>query len=318
MKTGFLYDPVFLQHNTGTGHPECSARLSVTMQYLRDQSWFDALHPVSPRMVDPQWLETVHNSDYIRRARDTCHAGAPFLDVMDVSVCKDSFEIALQATGGTLELADQLMAGKIDNGFALVRPPGHHAERDMAMGFCLFNNVAILARYLQQQYGLDKVLILDWDVHHGNGTQHTFEEDPSVLYISTHQYPFYPGTGSYTESGRGRGQGATLNCPMPAGSTDDDYEKVFMDRILPKIDVFQPEFIIISAGFDAHRDDPLANICLSTEFFGWMSERLLEQADHYASSRIISVLEGGYNLTALPHCIGQHLTLLSGTHSMTE
>lgn len=314
MKTGFLYNPIFLQHDTGTGHPECSDRLITTMQYLHDQPWFTTLQLFSPRQAERHWIESVHDNDYIKRAEDTCKAGATFLDVMDVSVCKQSFDVALRATGGTLELADQIIAGHINNGFALVRPPGHHAEKNMALGFCLFNNVAILARYLQQQHGLDKILILDWDVHHGNGTQHTFEEDPSVLYISTHQYPFYPGTGAYSETGIGPGKGATLNCPMPAGSADSDYEHAFMNRILPKIDEFRPDAIIISAGFDAHIDDPLANICLTTGFFGWMTERMMEKAEQYAGNRIISVLEGGYNLKMLPRCIEQHLKILSGTH----
>ena len=265
MNTGFLYDPIYLQHDTGTGHPECSERLIASTQYLKEQPWFNQLHSVASRKADHRWIETIHDNDYIKRAEETCKAGAPFLDSMDVGICKSSYDIALQATGGTLALADEIISGNIDNGFALVRPPGHHAEKSMALGFCLFNNVAILARYLQQQYGVDKVLILDWDVHHGNGTQHTFEEDPSVLYISTHQYPFYPGSGAYSETGNGRGSGATLNCPMPAGSSDKDYERVFMDQILPKIDVFKPEVIIISAGFDAHIDDPLADIRLSTE-----------------------------------------------------
>jgi len=316
MKTGFLYDPVFLQHDTGGGHPECSERLISTMQYLHNRPWFNSLQFFSPHKAERQWIETVHENDYIKRAEETCKYNIPYLDVMDVSVSRESFDVALMATGGTLELADQMIAGNINNGFALVRPPGHHAEKDMALGFCIFNNVAILARYLQKQHGLDKILILDWDVHHGNGTQHTFEEDPSVLYISTHQYPFYPGTGAYTETGIGRGKSATLNCPMPAGSGDKDYENAFLNKILPKIDEFRPEAIIISAGFDAHIDDPLANICLSTEFFGWMTVRMMEKAEQYAGGKIISVLEGGYNLKMMPYCIEQHLTKLSGTHQI--
>ncbi|MCG8324888.1 MAG: histone deacetylase, partial [Thiotrichales bacterium] len=180
---------------------------------------------------------------------------------------------------------------------------------------CLFNNVAILARYLQKQHGLDKILILDWDVHHGNGTQHLFEEDPSVLYISTHQYPYYPGTGAYTEDGIGKGKGATLNCPMPAGADDVMYETAFMEKILPGIDEFRPDSIIISAGFDAHRQDPLAQINLSTEFFGWMTSRIMEKADAYCDGRILSALEGGYNLQMLPLCVAEHLSVLSARHS---
>ena len=193
-----------------------------------------------------------------------------------------------------------------------MRPPGHHAEHDQAMGFCILNNVAILARYLKAVHGLDKVLVLDWDVHHGNGTQHTFEEDPSVLFASTHQYPFYPGTGAWSETGIGKGRGATLNCPMRAGSDDKDYEAAFMEKILPAIDQFKPEFIIISAGFDAHRDDPLGEINLSTGFYGWMTDRIMEMADKHAGGRIVSVLEGGYNLAMLPLCIEEHLKGLSG------
>ena len=314
MNTGLLYDPVYLNHNTGAGHPECAERLAVTIRHLKNQEWFDQLRPVSIRTVEQQWLETVHNHNYINRAEQICLAGVPFLDSMDVSVCKESYNIALQATGGVLTLADQVMNNKINNGFALIRPPGHHAETDMALGFCLFNNVAVLARYLQKQYGVDKVLILDWDVHHGNGTQHTFEDDPSVLYISTHQYPYYPGTGAWYETGTGPGEGATLNCPMSAGSGDREYEQIFTEKILPKIDQFHPDIIIISAGFDAHKDDPLGNINLSTGFYAWMTETLMEKADKYANGKIISVLEGGYNLKRLPECIARHLAVLSGNN----
>ena len=181
----------------------------------------------------------------------------------------------------------------------------------MALGFCLFNNVAILARYLQLHYGIDKVAIVDWDVHHGNGTQHIFEEDPSVLYISTHQYPYYPGTGNYTETGIGKGTGATLNCPMAAGSTDKDYEHAFIKQILPKLDEFKPGFVLISAGFDAHYADPLGGINLTENFFGWMTMQLMQKAEQYCNNRIISLLEGGYNLDALARCIGIHLQELS-------
>jgi acetoin utilization deacetylase AcuC-like enzyme len=311
MKTGFHYDPVYLQHDTGMGHPECSERLTATMHFLRQQPYFDQLQPVTARTADLEWIETVHNQDYIRRAKLTCQTGMPFLDSMDVSISNRSFEIALQAAGSAMELADRIVSGKIDNGFALIRPPGHHAENGMALGFCIFNNVAILARYLQKQHGMNKVLILDWDVHHGNGTQHTFEEDPSVFYISTHQYPYYPGTGAWYETGTGRGEGATLNCPMAAGSGDREYEAAFMEKILPAIDHFRPEMIIVSAGFDAHINDPLGNINLSTEFYGWMTDVLMEKADKYSGGRIVSLLEGGYNLKMLPRCVGEHLKKLA-------
>jgi len=310
MATGFAFDPGFLKHDAGYGHPECPERLSRSMDYLQKRPWFATLKPVTSRTCDLEWIEKIHLNEYIKHARDTCRSGLPFLDSPDVGICKESYDIALLAAGTPLVMADEIIANKMNNGFAMLRPPGHHAEFNMALGFCLFNNVAILARYLQMEHGFDKILILDWDVHHGNGTQHSFEKDPSVLYISTHQYPFYPGTGAYTETGIGKGEGSVLNCPMPAGSTDQDYEKAFREKIIPKIQNFKPEFIIISAGFDAHRDDPLADIWLSTGFFGWMTERMLEMADQFSQGKMISILEGGYNLDVLPLCIEQHLLKL--------
>ena len=317
MNTGFVYHPAFLEHDPGKGHPECAERLSVSMDYLQTLPWFKSLKRIMPITADLDWIATIHHADYIRRARTTCLAGANHLDCVDVGICRDSYEIALLAAGAPLTLADEIITGNIQNGFCLLRPPGHHAEANTALGFCLFNNIAILSRYLQKQHGIEKILILDWDVHHGNGTQHTFEEDPSVLYISTHQYPYYPGTGATYETGCGRGNGATLNCPMPAGSTDIHYEAVFIDTILPKIHAFKPEFTLISAGFDAHYDDPLGQIDLSTQFFGWMTERMLEIADHYSEGRIISLLEGGYHLQALALCVAEHLKALSGVRENT-
>lgn len=315
MRTGFLYDPVFLQHDTGTGHPECPQRLSHGFQYLSQQSWFSSLHRYQAQSTERSMLQLVHSDEYIDRAMHSCNEGQPFLDSMDVVICSHSYDIALKATGSLLQLADEVVQNNIDNAFAMIRPPGHHAEANQALGFCLFNNVAILARYLQQHHGLDKILIIDWDVHHGNGTQHLFEEDPSVLYISIHQYPYYPGTGAYSEDGIGRGKGATLNCPMNAGSDDQVYETVFREKILPKIDGFKPECIIISAGFDAHCSDPLANMNLSTDFFAWMTTRMMEKANEYCEGRIISALEGGYHLDMLAKCIAEHISVLSGNHN---
>ncbi len=312
MVTGFLYDTRFLDHDPGAGHPERRERLISTMSHLEAQPWFDTLVRYTPRDIEREWLETVHESSYIDRAKREIENGLPFIDTPDVGVSDESFDVAVLAAGGVLELADRVAKRDVNNGFALIRPPGHHAENSAALGFCLFNNVAITARYLQKMYGLNKILILDWDVHHGNGTQHTFEEDPSVLYVSLHQYPYYPGSGAYTEIGVGRGQGATLNCPMRAGSLDEDYRAAFERRILPKIDEFGPEAVLISAGFDAHRDDPLAQINLSTEFFGWMSRRMVEVAEKHSDGILISMLEGGYNLQALPLCIAEHLMALAG------
>ena len=315
MTTGFLYDERFLDHHPGAGHPERRERLSACIAHLEEQPWFASLERVAAEPADRRWLQAVHDDAYIERAAATCRAGAPFLDVTDVGVCEKSFDVALLAAGGLMAMADKVARRTLDNGFVLARPPGHHAEQDMALGFCLFNNVAIAARYLQREHGLDKILILDWDVHHGNGTQHSFEDDPSVLYVSTHQYPYYPGTGAHSETGVGAGQGATLNCPMPAGAGDAQYEDAWRERILPKIESFQPEMIIVSAGFDAHRLDPLAQINLSTGFFAWMSERLKEQADKHCGGRLVSILEGGYDVNQLARCVATHLEVLAGVRA---
>ena len=311
MTTGFLYDARFLEHDAGRNHPERRERLVATMDWLTQCPWFDRLEDVDATMADPAWIEAVHDASYVTRADEACRAGAPYLDVPDVGVSRRSSDVARLAAGGAIALADRIVSGDIENGFALSRPPGHHAEQGMALGFCLFNNVAIAARYVQRAHGVDKVLVLDFDVHHGNGTQHTFEEDPSVMYASLHQYPYYPGTGAASETGTGRGTGATVNCPMPAGAGDTEYERAFTERILPAADDFAPEFVIVSAGFDAHAADPLAQIRLSTECYGWMSERIMELADRHAGGRVLSMLEGGYNIDVLPKCIAVHLETLA-------
>jgi acetoin utilization deacetylase AcuC-like enzyme len=329
-RTAFSYDERFLDHDTGQGHPERSARLVAAMANLGTQSWFDKLVTTSPRFAEREWLQTIHSDAYIDHVEDEIQRGAPFVDTPDVAVSAASFDVARLACGAVLQVADAVMAddsksnagdntekvsAKISNGFALVRPPGHHAENDTALGFCLFNNIAICARYLQHRYGLDKIAIIDWDVHHGNGTQHSFEEDPSVLFLSTHQYPFYPGTGALSETGVGRGRGSVVNCPMAAGSGDAEYTEAFRDKVLPAMDAFAADAILISAGFDAHKDDPLGAINLSTEFYAWATQRVMEVADKHADGRIISVLEGGYDLNALGECVSTHLAELSGLAS---
>jgi len=313
MTTGFLYDPRFLEHEPGAGHPERKERLSTSIAHLRQMPFFDALVPVEAVTADRQWIQAIHGDAYIERARETCANGVPFLDVSDVGVCDQSYDVAMLAAGSLMTMADRVARRELDNGFVMSRPPGHHAEQDMALGFCMFNNVAVATRYLQKEHGLDKILIVDWDVHHGNGTQHSFEEDPSVLYVSTHQYPFYPGTGASSENGVGAGAGATLNCPMPAGADDGLYEAAWREQILPKIESFKPEMIVVSAGFDAHRADPLAQVNLSTEFFAWMTERLLEQANRHAGGRLVSILEGGYNVDELARCVATHVAVLAGS-----
>ena len=202
------------------------------------------------------------------------------------------------------------MRGDVEHAFCAVRPPGHHAETAKAMGFCLFNNVAIAARYVQKKYGLNRVLIVDWDVHHGNGTQHSFEQDPSILFFSTHQYPHYPGTGRATERGTGAGEGFTINVPMEAGDGDDEYHAIFLNVLLPAAEAFKPEFVIISAGFDAHRDDPLASMGLTEAGYSDLTGLVVGIAKRHAQGRLLSALEGGYNLTALGASVDAHLKVL--------
>ena len=312
MKTALLSDDRLLLHDTGQSHPERPARITAALKHLKQQAWFDQLLPVKAKACDYTWICKVHDIELVHRAEKACLNELGYLDSPDVQINRHSFDTAVLAAGGILQLADVIISGQVANGFALTRPPGHHAEKDMALGFCILNNVAIVARYLQEQYGLAKILILDWDVHHGNGTQHVFEQDPSVYYVSLHQYPHYPGSGSASENGTGRGRGATLNCPMAAGSTDEDYQRAFKEKVLPGISKFKPEAVIVSAGFDAHTSDPLGAINLTTHFYGWMTQRVLEVADQHADGRLISVLEGGYNLNALADSICEHLAGLLG------
>lgn len=313
MSTALVYSPEYLDHDPGYGHPESRERLVACINHLSAKKWFETLPKIDPIPATRHWIELIHSNKYIEKIHVACLSGASTVDSPDVGISRKSYATAVLAAGGPLKLADEIISGRngITNGFALIRPPGHHAELDMALGFCLFNNIAILARYLQKQHGLDKLAILDWDVHHGNGTQHSFEADPSVFYISIHQYPYYPGTGSYSETGTGRGKGATLNCPLPANSGNQEYEMLFREIIIPAIQAFRPECILISSGFDAHKDDPLAQMQLTTNFYGWMTERVMELADQCCQNRIISVLEGGYNLQALPRCLEAHLKKLA-------
>ncbi len=311
MKTAFVYDPVFLRHDTGQGHPERSQRLSAAYDLLRTQSWFSELLRLEPVKADLQWVGAIHDQRYIDRVRQACELEHRHIDSPDVSISRASYEVALNAAGSVLEITDQVMAGKADNGFAMIRPPGHHAETDIAMGFCLFNSIAITARYLQMKYDLERILILDWDVHHGNGTQHIFEHDPSVFYISLHQFPHYPGTGALSETGLGDGVGATLNCPMSPGLGDEHYRQAFKETILPRAGKFAPDAVLISAGFDAHYADPLGSINLDSQSYEWMTQVMMELADQHCDGRVISVLEGGYDLSALAESVTQHVNVLS-------
>jgi acetoin utilization deacetylase AcuC-like enzyme len=309
-KVAFIYHQDYLKHDTGAGHVEQPDRLRAIVNRLIATPLWKALLHLQPQPAPREWMSTVHTERHIATVEERCKKGEVILDEGDTHVCPVSFDVALLAAGGVLRGVDELMSGRAEAVFCAIRPPGHHAETARAMGFCLFNNVACAARYAQKRYGVERIAILDWDVHHGNGTQEIFYEDNSVFYISLHQYPFYPGTGSAEETGEGKGEGFTLNCPMKAGSGDREYREAFMRKILPSLHAFKPDLIMISAGFDAHRDDPLANINLTDESFAWMTEALKEVAQKYGSGRIVSVLEGGYNLQALAVSVERHLAKL--------
>jgi acetoin utilization deacetylase AcuC-like enzyme len=312
--TGLVIHPVYLAHHAGPGHPESPERLKAIEAHLHKSGLMDQVTMVAVARRSEEelapWIDAVHAAGY----REAIHRAVPpqgvrYLDA-DTGLSPGSWPAALAAVGGALSAVDEVMGGRVNNVFCAVRPPGHHAESRRAMGFCLFNNVAITARYLQQQHKIGKVAIVDWDVHHGNGTQEIFYEDPTVFYVSTHQYPHYPGTGSEGETGRGAGKGFTLNCPMPAGQDDDDYERVFTGTIIPALKRFGPEFILISAGFDAHRDDPLAGMNVTEKGFGELTRVVRQLADGACQGRIVSCLEGGYNLPALARSVEAHLIAL--------
>ena len=271
-----------------------------------------------PQPVDDKWLLAVHTPEHVERVRRVCALGGGMLDEGDTPVGPESFDIAKRSTGAVLACCAAVAGGRVRRAFAAVRPPGHHAEPHRATGFCLFSNIAIAARYLQQAHGIAKVAIVDFDVHHGNGTQSAFEDDPSVLFISLHQDPrtCYPGTGYEWEAGQGAGRGFTLNLPFAPGAADDDYLGVMEARVVPKLEEFRPDFLLISAGFDAHRDDPLAQIDLSEEAFDRMTRMLADVADAQCGGRVVSALEGGYNLRALGRSVVRHLIALAQTNRL--
>lgn len=308
--TGLIYDPRYLEHDMGAGHPESPNRLRAIMQRLEQSGTLATLTRIDPRTAEDEWVTLVHRSEHVAMLnRQAPTHGRISLDA-DTSMSPGSLGAAYLAAGGALAGVDAIMAGRVQHAFCAVRPPGHHAEADRAMGFCLFNNVAIAARYAQKRYGVQRVLIVDWDVHHGNGTQHSFESDASVLFFSTHQYPHYPGTGRASECGRGAGEGLTINVPMEAGEGDDEYRAVFQKVLVPAADAFKPEFVIISAGFDAHRDDPLASMGLTEEGYADLTNIVAGIARQHCQGRLLSALEGGYNLTALAASVERHIQAL--------
>jgi len=304
---GLVTHDDYLAHRTGLTHPERPERLQAVATRLRDSGLLKDVALIPPRAADRSWLELVHSADYVQRVEDHCRQGRAIIDSVDTGISARSFDVSLLAAGGALAAADAIMKGDIGTAFCAVRPPGHHALRDVAMGFCLFNNIAVTARYLQRHHKLERILIVDWDVHHGNGTQDAFYSDPSVFFFSIHQFPFYPGTGSTGEKGEGAGTGFTLNAPMAAGCRDSDYLRVFEEILAPRVAEFRPEFILISAGFDAHHTDPLGGMNLTEEGYARLTGIVRAWAGEHCSGRVLSLLEGGYDLDGLARCVETHL-----------
>ena len=308
--TGFVYDPIYLEHKTGSGHPERPERLTAIVGHLKKQGLLANLTGIKPRPAALEWLTTVHSAAYVERVKRSCQQKTPYFDTRDVAVSAQSYEAACAAAGGVLAAVDAVMAGKIRNAFCAVRPPGHHALRERAMGFCLFNNVAIAARYLQKKHKLARILIIDWDVHHGNGTQAMFYDDPTVFYFGIHQSPFYPGTGSADEKGEGPGLNFTLNVPVPPGRGDKHYRSVFHTVLKPRALAFKPDFVLISAGFDHIEGDLLGGMRVSSKGCGALTRTVMEIAATCSKGRLVSVLEGGYHLDRMAHAVEAHLRAL--------
>ncbi len=329
MTTALIYDPIFLEHLTPADHPEQPERLRRVMETLRALNWMEreGLVHLSPRAASEEELALIHTPDYIQRVKHAAERTARLEDesgrktrffATDTYVSAQSYEAAIHAAGAPLTAIDALMQGSVDNAYCLVRPPGHHALADSAMGFCLFNNVAVAARYALEKHGLERVMIIDYDVHHGNGTQDAFYEDPRVLYFSTHQAPFYPGTGLSGELGTGPGLGTTVNVPLPATTDYGTYEAVFRQVMAPLADRFNPQLILVSAGFDAHWTDPLGGMYLSTPAFFQLNKIILDLADLLCAGRLIMVQEGGYNMDAMAACASTCLNQLLGDDAAVD
>ena len=307
--TGFFFDNIFLEHKTTPNHPEKPQRLIAIIDNLKEKNLYSELVQPTFLPVDMNYLLKVHTEEYIEHVQRVCQTGSGYLDP-DTPVSEKSYEAALMAAGAVTSAIDAVMEGKIKNAFCALRPPGHHAEKDAAKGFCIFNNIAVGAKYIQDKYQLKKILIVDWDVHHGNGTQHSFYDDPDILYFSVHQYPFYPGTGSESEKGIGKGLNFTMNSPLPDGSTDNDYIEIFENKLKPAALSFSPDFVLISAGFDAHKNDLLGSMKVTEQGFAQMTRIVKEIAQKCSNSRIVSILEGGYNLQALASSVEAHIRVL--------
>jgi acetoin utilization deacetylase AcuC-like enzyme len=309
MSVALIYNALYLRHNTGA-HPENYRRLEAILAALKnDENLWKRLRNIGPKSATYEDITRCHSPELIEELRLKCASGITAMD-SDTAISRDSFDVALLAAGAAITAVDAVMAEDGGRAFGLIRPPGHHATPTRSMGFCLFNNAAIGARYAQSKYGVERVLIIDWDVHHGNGTQEIFWTDPSVFYFSTHQYPYYPGTGAASEHGAGKGDGYTLNIPLNAGTSARRHREAFKDALAVIARLFPPDLVIVSAGFDSRRGDPLGGLMLDDTDFAEMSKEVVRIAEKHANGRIIGLLEGGYNLDLLGGSVTSHIAAL--------
>ncbi len=308
--TGLVLDAAYREHHTGLGHPECPERLDAVLRGLDAAGLLARCRPIAPRSATDDDLLRCHTPAYLETVRRDLAAGRTELSTGDTTLSPRSGAVARLAAGGVLAAVDAVMAGRVRNAFAVVRPPGHHASAAAGMGFCLFNNVAVAARHAQAVHGLERVLILDWDVHHGNGTEAIFWSDPSVLVFDTHQSPLYPGTGAAADRGGGPGEGFTINCPFPAGSGGKPVLEAFERVLLPAAEAFAPELVLVSAGFDGRAGDPLGGLLLEDADFAALTRIALAIAGRHAGGRLVSSLEGGYELDGLATAAAAHVGAL--------
>ncbi len=309
--TAILLDPVYEKHTTGPRHPESPQRYQAVTEALHGLGILKSAPKVEKRRATLEEIELCHSREYIETVKHDVARGLHDLSTGDTSIGPASLDVALEAVGGVLNAVDSVMSRTADNAFCAVRPPGHHATPDRGMGFCIFNNVAIAARFAQKKHGVERVMIVDWDVHHGNGTQDIFYRDGSVFFFSTHQYPWYPGTGLMHETGDGAGRNTTVNCPLPAGSGREQIAGAVRAKLTPAADAYRPDLVIISAGFDSRMGDPLGKFTLTDDDFAELTDLMLEIADKHAGGRLLSVLEGGYSLPGLAAGVSAHVGRLA-------